>query len=114
MEPPKSEQNYNIKRTKSNKKFNFFEKNKDFISFFRNIPHGTSRILRDRLIKKFGKTETYSLNYINMVLNPDINRFNKRIMNEALAHFAEAKIDQLKTRELMQSFIPIKTKAIAK
>ena len=114
METSKSEQKYNNKRTKLSKKSSFFERNKDFISFFRNIPHGTSTIIRARLINKFGKIETYSLNYINMVLNPDNSRFNKKIMDEALSHFSEARIDQLRASELMRSFIPTKTKASVK
>ncbi|MFZ4523285.1 MAG: hypothetical protein ACOYNC_16370 [Bacteroidales bacterium] len=113
MNSTKTEQRTNKKRTKASKKQNYFERNKEFISFFQKIPYGTSRILCERLIAKHGKAETYSLNYINMVLDPDNPRFNKKIMNEALAHFAEARIDQLKAREIMMSFIPMKTQAVA-
>jgi hypothetical protein len=102
-----------MKRTKPNKKHSFFEHNKDFVSLFQNIPYGTSRIVYNRLIAKFGESHDYSLNYINMCLNPDDIRFNKDVMNEALVHFTEVRLDQERTRLILQQLISEKALATA-
>ncbi len=91
-----------MKRTTPSKKHSFFENNMEFISFFQNIPYGTSRVVHDRLVLKFGDSHDYTLNYINMVLDPDDLRFNRDIMNEALGHFTEVRLDNERTRLILK------------
>ena len=91
-----------MRNKKTTAKYLFFLQNKIYFNLFRKIPYGSATQIRKRLVDKFGESHNFSLNYINMVINPDNSRMNMDIMKEAVEYFNEVLLTNAKLIDMMK------------
>ena len=76
--------------------------NHDYAAIFSLIPYGTARNIQKRLIAKHGESQAFSISYINMVLDPNNERMNFAILEEALEFIEEVKQKHIIIRKKMK------------
>lgn len=62
----------------------------------KGLPYGSSNIIRERIIAKFGQEYAYTTAYIRAVLSPDDPRKNDIIVDEAIIYRDELKASRQK------------------
>ena len=94
-----------MKRTKSTEKVEFFAHNENFRVLFKSLPLGSARKIQLRLAKRKPKSKSFSISYINSVLNPDDKRWNLEIIKECISLLKDLKIEKATLKNEVDEFI---------
>lgn len=94
-------QSYNMKRTNSLKKQDYFLMNEAYFDLFLNLPYGAATKIRKMMVEKKGNSHNYTINYINMVLDPNNKRMNIDILETAIEYLNELIMDNARLQALI-------------
>ena len=62
----------------------------------KGLPYGSSLVIRERLIAKYGEDGPFSLSNVRAVLSPEDPRYNEQIIEEAVIYRDEVKAANLR------------------
>jgi hypothetical protein len=90
-----------MKETKSNPKQIFFDQNPEYLKYLKELPYGSTALIRARLILKFGESHNFTLSYVRMVLDINDPRMNRAIINEAVSYVTEIRLENERILNLL-------------